>query len=294
MGLFLCGTVLISIPFAQMPAILLSEAFAPPPPLISLHWHPFVATTRRTCVRHRTDLFASKLDASLLDAAGAKLSWEVIEERESKPVLDLNREFGGEDAPLSLSEAMQTSGEADGPSATVGDEAATEVAAEAWESGEIWMETRNVLVEKGVLTRDSAKEGIDEDGLLASVPQLLRLETDQVGATVEAILDSGIPIALARSEPMVLTYPPSHIEGGLEFLGTMMMMPREVTITVCGSTPGLFLGAVEGWMQEQAVKRALGEAGAAADGANQKIAGDVAQGLRALRRRPPGASSLGG
>mmetsp|Transcript_49824 Transcript_49824/g.149854 ORF Transcript_49824/g.149854 Transcript_49824/m.149854 type:complete len:147 (-) Transcript_49824:100-540(-) len=132
-----------------------------------------------------------------------------------------------------------------------------------------------------------------EGKILALAPQLLRLETDQVGATVKTLLDAGIPAHFVQSDPKLLTFPCTHIEGGLEFLGTMMMMPRDAVVKACGSTPGLFNGAVEGWMQEQAVKRALGEAGDATDGANRRIAGDVAQGLRSLKLRPPGMDNLG-
>jgi hypothetical protein len=61
-------------------------------------------------------------------------------------------------------------------------------------------------------------------------------------------------------------------------------------LQVCHVSPSLLLAAVEGGFQEQAIKRALGVAGQAADTASNKlIAGDVAASLQVLQqRKPPG------
>ena len=130
----------------------------------------------------------------------------------------------------------------------------------AWESGELWGQTRLRLVELWVLPRDMSN-GADEryakaaergeTKILNAVPQLLRLPSSDVIASAKAVLSAPLPPALLRSEPALLSYPRCHIEGGLGKLMTTMSS-KEAAIVACRDTPGLLLGAVEGWIQEQA------------------------------------------
>ena len=68
-----------------------------------------------------------------------------------------------------------------------------------------------------------------------------------------------------------------------------MASAPSTVLQACLVSPSLLLAAVEGGFQEQAIKRALGVAGQAADTANKLIAGDVAASLQVLQqRKPPG------
>eukprot|EP00957_Ditylum_brightwellii_P161658 12307871-Ditylum_brightwellii.AAC.1 len=59
--------------------------------------------------------------------------------------------------------------------------------------------------------------------MLSNVPQLLRLDSDEVVNSAKTILGTGLisgglPPALIRSEPILLTFPSEYIEGGIELL----------------------------------------------------------------------------
>jgi hypothetical protein len=102
-------------------------------------------------------------------------------------------------------------------------------------------------------------------------------------AAAEQVLALGLPPALLRREPQLLTYPADYIKGGFDFLVTMMMSTKNVVIPACRDTTGLLVGAIDGYIQEQFVKRALGDASEATSKTNQQMAADVAKAYRAVK-----------
>jgi hypothetical protein len=193
-----------------------------------------------------------------IEAAKPPLLWEVIEKREAQPVLNLsNRDEVFAD--------LQTEAKQD----------------DSWQDGQQWATTRARLQEMGIRNEDA-------DKLLEAVPQLLRIDTDIIVDSCSAVMDLLDGECLLR-EPRLLSFRGDDVRYGVEFLSTMMASTPSTVLQACCVSPSLLLAAVEGGLQEQAVKRALGAAGQAADTANKRIAGDVAASLQALRqRKPPG------
>ena len=215
------------------------------------------------------------LDPALIQAASAKLPWEMLLEKEQEPILNLSRDV---EAELSASVSMNTHNDD------------TTFADVSWQDGSQWATARKRLVDMWVLPRDMSN-GADQQyamaacksemKMLETVPQLLRLET--VVAAAERVLALGLPPALLRREPQLLSYPASYIEGGLDFLITMMMSTKEMVVPACRDTPGLLIGAVDGYIQEQFVQRALSDASEATLIANKRIAANVANAYRAVK-----------
>jgi hypothetical protein len=211
------------------------------------------------------------LDPALIRAASAKLPWEMLLQKEQEPILNLSRDLEAE------------------ISATMNDDntTATDI---SWQDGSQWATTRKQLMKLWILPRDMSN-GADERyamaasksemKMLESVPQLLRLETVVVAA--ERVLALGLPPALLRREPQLLTYPADYIEGGLNFLITMMMSTKELVVPACRDTPKLLIGAVDGYIQEQFVQRALSDASEATLNTNKRIAANVANAYRAVK-----------
>lgn len=195
---------------------------------IGLQVQSFIILTSRSY--HRDSLNAAfgdlaapnspQLDGSLIESARVRLSWE-------------NEE---------------------GTSCDNDDEPAT-----GWESGELWEQTRLRLVELWVLPRDMSNGADDryskaaerwEMKLIDAVPQLLRLQPSEVIASAKAVLSERLPAALLRNEPVLLSYPASHIEGGLGHL--LESMPtKEAVVVACRSNEGLLVSAIEEWTQQK-------------------------------------------
>lgn len=68
----------------------------------------------------------------------------------------------------------------------------------------------------------------------------------------------------------------------MEFLSNMMM---QNAIAACLTSPALLLSGIEGGIQEQAVQKALGAAGAATSAASQMIAGDAMQSFKQIQNQ---------
>lgn len=239
------------------------------------------------------------IDESLYDAAEAKLQWEIQAEKEERPLLDLSG-LGRENESLSLSEAASVAtSEATGASSSVKEEdgGSEEGDQPSWRDGSVWAKTRATLVNLWVLPRDMSSGASAEYATAASrgeiralesAPQLLRLPTELVVGSAKAVLEAHLPPALLRSEPILMTYPPEFITGGLEFLTTMMMTTPKMAVAVCRDTPGLLVTSIEGYAQEQATARALGDAGKATYGVNKQIAGEKAAVLKSMKDKNEG------
>uniref|UniRef100_A0A7S3L8K1 Uncharacterized protein n=1 Tax=Amphora coffeiformis TaxID=265554 RepID=A0A7S3L8K1_9STRA len=83
------------------------------------------------------------------------------------------------------------------------------------------------------------------------------------------------------SEARLLAFRCADVEYGLEFLANMMMQNAKVA---CSASPAFLLSGIEGGIQEQAVRKALGAAWAATSATSQKIAGDAVQSLRCIQK----------
>ena len=85
------------------------------------------------------------------------------------------------------------------------------------------------------------------------------------------------------AEPRLLSFRQAQVVYGVEFLGTMMMIPDATP--ACAASPVLLLSGIEGGIQELAVQEALGAAGTATVAASQKIAGDAVQAWNQLQQQ---------
>lgn len=192
----------------------------------------------------------SKGDITTYDVETAlvKLSWETLEEANSRPVLDLS----SRDASLEYTakESEQNTSE--------------------WEHGQLWEETQ-----KGLQGLGCASPG----NFVTRCPQLLRLQPGMVQETAEWVI-SEFGTKYLESEPRFLCYRPEHVRYGLEFMSMMMMTDAKVA---CMAAPALLLSGIEGGIQEQAVKSALGAAGAATSKASQTIALDAMTAVKLSR-----------
>lgn len=206
------------------------------------------ASTRRRCSTDR------------IQEAKSLLLWEVVEEREAQPVLNLSNR---NDVLLS----------------NLGTENLPD---DGWQNGQQWAATRARLQQMSDLSREEA------DKLLETVPQLLRIDTEIIVDSMSAIMHLIGGDCLLK-EPRLLSFRGDDLRYGVEFLSTMMATPPSTVLQACRVSPSLLLAGTEGGLQEQAVKRALGAAGQAAENASKSIAGDTAASLQALRKqKPPG------
>ena len=196
-----------------------------------------------------------------IEGALALLLWETLLEVSNRPVLDLSaRDASPETAAV---------GNKESPSS----ETVSNSDRSLWDQGQRWNITKLGLVDLGVH---------NPDRFIEKCPQLLRLESTMVIETAKWIIHE-FTVAYLESEPRLLSYPVSSVSYGMEFIGTMMMLPDAKP--VCRASPELLLGGIEGGLQEQAVKNALGAASEATRQANQKIAGDAAASWKELKQR---------
>jgi len=231
------------------------------------------------------DFFSTIISEDLLEASNEKLLWEVVREKEQRPVLNLSaRDLSPEDVDEKQQQQQQQSKE--------------ESSSPHRENGEVWKTTQMQLTKMGLFSSSSSSSngGKDEDSsssssitrhkLLHSVPQLLRLDTTMVMETAQVLLEEfHIPPALLLQEsPQLLSFPPEDVRYGVEFLSLMMMMPSNLVLSTCQRTPALLRGGVEGGLQERTVQKALGAAAAATTSANHRIAADAVATLDQLRR----------
>lgn len=192
-----------------------------------------------------------------------KLSWELLKEQESKPVLNLSIR----DASLEDKEVTDKNIEDD---------------EDEWMNGSRWEDTKQQLQNLNIIPLkenvDNTSSDIDELFLI-SAPQLYRLKTNEIMETASIIINNickeDIIKAqeLIKNEPKLLTYPSIDVEYGMEFLQTMFMLPTSLPQSMI--TPELMVSGIEGGIQERHVSRMLGDAASATSGANQRIAADA-------------------
>ena len=265
----------------------------------------FISTSRRHIIpkqriwnlshRHRArhlqsipidDSYGGLID-KVIRAAEQKLPWEVAAERQSRPVLDLSGGSIGED-DLSLSEAASVgSAGSDEGVGSPNDESARldKEPCDAWTGGNRWLETKLALVELSVLSDDETRSEV----FLSKCPQLARLPTEDIVASAqEAIGSIGLSPSAIERNPMLPSYPSHLYAGALEFLSNMMMLPQPTITGLCKTNPDLLIGGLDGYIQEQSVKDALGSAGDALYGVSRSVANDVGKTMRDGRAGPKG------
>jgi hypothetical protein len=180
-------------------------------------------------------------------AALVKLPWEVLEDLNRRPILNLSSR----------------------DQASANDETEYD-STSCWDQGQRWSETKRGLQERGISA---------DDALLERFPQLLRLDPFMVLKTADWVIQE-FGTGYLESEPRLLTFREEHAQYGLEFLSTMMMMNAK---PICQRSSALMLSGIDGGIQERAVSSALGAAGAATSQASQAIAGDAMVALRSLQ-----------
>ncbi|KAL3936800.1 MAG: hypothetical protein SGBAC_007954 [Bacillariaceae sp.] len=194
--------------------------------------------------------------------ASVKLVWEVMEESNNRPILDLSsRDASPEDDTNATN-----------------DDGAAKV---EWESGQRWRATKDGLIKLGICVDDEMR-------FLDQCPQLLRLDTDMILETAEWILQEfggSDYFAKQPSSPKLLSYRLSSVQYGIEFMSTMMMNNAK---PFCMGSSDFFQTAIDGGIQEQSVSNALGAAADATYQANQKVAGDAMSSLKSLKNRMTG------
>jgi hypothetical protein len=144
-----------------------------------------------------------------------------------------------------------------------------------WDQGQRWDITKQGLSSQ--LSLD-----VNEDALLQECPQLLRLEPSMVLETAEWIVQEFGVSYLQLAPPRLLSFRSTDVAYGLEFMSTMMMANAK---GACLAAPALLLSGIEGGIQEQAVKNALGAAGDATTKASQRIVGDSMATLQQLQQQ---------
>ena len=199
-------------------------------------------------------------DGDFKESVKAKLSWELLKEQESKPVLNLSiRDASPEDE----------------------EETNKIIDEDDWMNGSRWKATKEQLQQMNIISQeknvDNESYNIDELFLTAA-PQLYRLKTNEIMETVSVILnicteDESKARELIKMEPKLLTYPSIDVEYGMEFLQTMFMLQSSLPQSMI--TPELMVSGIEGGIQERHVSRMLGDAASATSGANQRIAADA-------------------
>mmetsp|Transcript_82188 Transcript_82188/g.160419 ORF Transcript_82188/g.160419 Transcript_82188/m.160419 type:complete len:252 (+) Transcript_82188:166-921(+) len=208
------------------------------------------------------------LDENLLASARQLLDWETMEAQAAAPVLTLSKETN----TLTLAEGYEEQ--------PVTQEACTSANDEPWATGDNWAETLSGLKFLGV---------IDDDGkeLLATAPQLIRLNSSSVLDAACFTVDSDVGAASLIAEPVLLTYTATHLRMGLKFLQTMMGgISETAAMAACASTPKLFVAAVQGALQERAVVDALGAASSATARATETTVGSVSAAYFLKKNRP--------
>mmetsp|Transcript_20888 Transcript_20888/g.42641 ORF Transcript_20888/g.42641 Transcript_20888/m.42641 type:complete len:339 (-) Transcript_20888:137-1153(-) len=277
----------------------------PTPLAKQFHAGPFRILSRREEHPTRTTsiLYANEGDAAnaeecvpfdpeLIEAAKVKLSWEVAADRQSRPILDLSGSRRARDDCLDLSEAAAVAKDSVGDGNDLReseDDLDNDNLDSEWITGRVWTETRRALIERSILPPDNS-DTEKEMHMLSSCPQLIRLPTCDIGATADAAIDKlGILPATLSKKPEILSYPASCLPAAIEFLSNMMMLPQAAIQSLCKSNPDLLIGGLDGYVQEQAVKDALGSASDAMYGLSKTVSADVGD----LIRRDKGGKAKG-
>lgn len=245
-------------------------------------------TYRQNGVSRMLAHVSSSLDP-FLKAAEALLPWERVQKKENEAVLDLSN-WNKAESGLALSTMAAVENQSAGnvtSSLLTNVDGSKDNDVDTWKDGEIWKMNREALVDRSILPKNCKSGSIEERKLLEAAPQLIRIHPDEVLASTDAALGLGIPVSLLQSEPRILAYPRKYIcEETLNFLSNMMMLgSKDVALSLCKSTPKLFLASVEGYMQETSVSKALGAASDAVYSASKSVATDVSAQVRAQRRK---------
>ena len=202
-------------------------------------------------------------DQSLIDLASIKLDWEIIKDKNERPTLNLSsRDQSPEDVQNIENSSCVVLDSSD------------------WDDGQQWKKTIKGLKELGIFDESDDDKTVET---LTACPQLLRLDTEMILETAKWLLDNGFKSEYILSEPRLLSYPPKEVEYGIEFMSIMMMTPKELTKTTILASSQLFIAGIDGGIQEQSVKFALGKASDATRDANQRIAGDMMSSLNQLK-----------
>ena len=211
-------------------------------------------------------------DSSLIAAASKKLEWEISEQRNQKPVLNLSlRDASPEDIETSADDDDQSQ----------------------WNQGHRWKVTVEYLSELGVLdsgepssaTQNSQSPSISTRTLLEECPQLFRLDPSAIRETAQWIVDefgiSFLRAAIIReNNPVLLSFRKEDAAYGLEFMSTMMMTDAK---PACAASSAFLLEAIRGGIQERTISAALGAASSATSQASRSIASDTMESFRQLR-----------
>ena len=231
------------------------------------------------------------LGDEIIKAAEQKLPWEVAAERQSRPVLDLSGEGSGlDDSDLSLSDAASAAQTGRQIHEEVVDGNDDEVDTVDWRTGCVWRETRRALVEMSIISDAAAADEVnDEEVLLSKCPQLVRLPKEDIVESAKVLVDTiGMSTSAITQAPTLLSYPSHLFPGALEFLSNMMMLPQPTISSLCQTNPELLIGGLDGYIQEQSVKNALGSAGNALYGVSRSVANDVGKTMRDRKAKPKG------
>ena len=201
--------------------------------------------------------------AELIEAAARPLLRETLERQAQKPVLDLSLRR----------EAM------DGDDDDDDDDDVKMNRDRSWETGHRWEETR------GRLAREFPEiDGEAAKALLSEVPQLLRLDPQQVlDAAAEAIAMVGSADAVLKEAPTLLGVRAEDVREGEKHLATMMAMPAALVRSAIQMEPKLLAASVEARLRERATVAALNAASSATSNALGRVVGDAAATARQRR-----------
>ena len=211
-------------------------------------------------------------DEEFIVAATQKLTWEINEKTNEKPLLDLSSRDTSLVDSRSSEELLTTEDTSD------------------WDQGQRWKITLQKLselidtVDEDVITPPPPSSIIQESKILEICPQLFRLEPIIIEETAQRIIDEfGIQYlqsSVLNDNPIILSYKANDVVYGLQFMTTMMMTDAK---PACAASSALLLLAINGGIQERAVSTALGAAADATSKANKSIASDTMQSLRQIR-----------
>ncbi|KAG7348214.1 hypothetical protein IV203_016919 [Nitzschia inconspicua] len=201
----------------------------------------------------------NEIDDKILQAARNKLSWEIVQETQQKPILNLSARDLSPESTIEGTSAVERNYDD----------------ISSWKNGERWTATKQLLESLGV-------DISNEVDILSQCPQLLRLESFMVEETASCIIDL-FDVEYVQSEWQLLSYPLDDVVYGLEFVSTMMMMPQSDTRTICAQSSALLLQGIQGGIQERAVQTALGAASEVTSQATKAIASDTMKSFRQLR-----------
>jgi hypothetical protein len=226
---------------------------------------------------HRCLLFSSFVndgnynDEEFIIAATQKLTWEINEKTNQRPLLDLSsrdtslKDYDSSEELLTIEDTSD------------------------WDQGQRWKITLQKISElidtanENVITPPPSSI-IQESKILEDCPQLFRLEPIIIEQTAQCIIDEfGIQYlqsSVLNDNPIILSYKADDVVYGLQFISTMMMTDAK---PACAASSALLLLAINGGIQERAVSTALGAAADATSKANKSIASDTMQSLRQIR-----------